>query len=158
MTMISTIKALSLQARKERNAKKAALYSTLLGEAQMVGKNNGNRESTDGEVIAVIKKMLANTKEMLDLVANVQVMQLDEQARIKIDDTANELEWLASLLPTQITGDALVSEIDIAIASVGATSIKQMGQVMKILKEKFDGQYDGTEASKLIKEKLNVSV
>jgi len=155
MSMIDTIKSLYLQARKERNAKKAALYSTLLGEAQMVGKNNGNRESTDGEVIAVIKKMVANTKETRALIATTMV---DLSQTHQVVDLSNELEWLNALLPTQITGDALVSEIDLAIASVGATSIKQMGQVMKVLKEKFDGQYDGTEASKIIKEKLNVGV
>jgi uncharacterized protein YqeY len=157
MTMIAAIKQLSLQARKERTAKKAALYSTLLGEAQMVGKNNGNRESTDGEVIAVIKKMVANTKEMLDLVANAQVMQLDEQTRIKIDDTANELEWLTALLPTQITGETLALAIDALITQNGFTSIKDMGKLMKVIKETYDGQYDGTEASKIVKEKLSVA-
>ena len=67
MSIVTNIKAASLQARKDRNAPKAALLSTLLGEVQMIGKNNGNRESTDGEAIAVIKKMLNNTTETLNI-------------------------------------------------------------------------------------------
>jgi uncharacterized protein YqeY len=154
MSLIATIKAASLQARRDRNAPKAALLSTLLGDIQMVGKNDGNRDSTDGEAIAVIKKMLVNAREMLEVV-KVQLAGDTIAAMVRV---GNEIEWLNSFLPKQLSQTELTIAIGQAISQVGATSIKDMGKVMKALKEHHEGLYDGTEASKQIKEKLNVIV
>lgn len=151
MSILTTIKAESLKARKERNAPKAALLSTLLGEVQMIGKNNGNRESTDGETIAVIKKMLNNTTETVNLLLNSTDTGQLEALR-------EELNVLGSFLPKQLSSAELTIAIGQAIAQTGATSIKEMGKVMKVLKEHHEGLFDGTEASKQIKEKLNVTV
>jgi hypothetical protein len=59
MSLIQTIKADQVQARKARSAS-ASILTTLIGEAEMIGKNAGDRESTDEEVIAIIKKFIKN--------------------------------------------------------------------------------------------------
>jgi hypothetical protein len=55
------IKAKQIAARKSGSAD-AGLLTTLLGEAAMVGKNAG-RETTDQEVVAVVKKFVKNIDE-----------------------------------------------------------------------------------------------
>ena len=54
MSKLQEIKAAQLTARKERNTFKASLLTTLIGEAEMVGKSAGNRPSTDEEVLQVL--------------------------------------------------------------------------------------------------------
>ena len=63
MTLLAKLKADSLQARKDGNKVAANLLVTLVSEATMVGKNAGNRDSTDEEVQRVVKKFLDNTIE-----------------------------------------------------------------------------------------------
>lgn len=156
MSLITTIKSLSLQARKDRNAKKAALLSTLLGEAQMVGKNNGNRESTDGEVVAVIKKMINNTNETIDILNKSSTETGVDSGQVA--DLLAEVAVLNTLLPQQLSTEELSNVINNLIVINNATSIKDMGKIMKMLKEEYEGAYDGTEASKLIKAQLNVAI
>jgi uncharacterized protein YqeY len=60
--LMNTIRTKQLEARKTNDVL-AGLYTTLLGEAQMIGKNDGNRETTDNEVISVVKKFIKNIDE-----------------------------------------------------------------------------------------------
>ena len=150
MSLIDTIKAASLQARKERNAKRAELLSTLLGDAQMVGKNNGNRETTDGEVVAIIKKMINNTNETINI-----LNKSEQEGTSGVADLTEEVAVLTTFLPAQLTATALTNIISNIIALNEAASIKDMGKIMKALKEQYDGQYDGTEASAIIKSRLS---
>lgn len=153
MSLITTIKSSSLQARKDKNAKLASLYSTLLAEAQMIGKNNGNRESTDSEVIAVIKKMINNANETITYINNIPVT-LNDVDREQIANLRNEVFVLTNLLPAQLSNTELSLVLDNLMVLHNATTIKDMGKVMKALKEEHEGTYDGTEASKLFKEKI----
>ena len=56
--LLAEIKAKQINARKARLST-ATLLTTLIGEAEMVGKNQG-REVTDSEVLAMIKKFIKN--------------------------------------------------------------------------------------------------
>lgn len=152
MSLIESIKHAHLCARKDRDAKRSALLSTLLGEAQMIGKNNGNRESTDGEVTAVIKKMISNTNETINILNKTNAASGDTYT-----DLQDEVATLSIFLPAQLTTFGLTNVLTNLIALNNATSIKDMGRIMKLLKEKYDGQYDGTEASKIIKGLLSVA-
>lgn len=150
MTVLANIKAEHLKARKERNQAKVTLLSTLLGEATIVGKNDGNRESTDGEVIKVIKKFMLNIKETLNhLWTNAKDGTVNEAEKL-----ANEIQILKSFLPKQFSNDELSTVISNIITEIGATSLKDIGKIMKTLKEKYEGQYDGNDANSIIKQQF----
>jgi uncharacterized protein YqeY len=136
MSKIQEIKDSLLQARKSRDTLSSALLSTLLGEALMIGKNDGNRESTDAEVIKVIKKFIANNEETIKLTG--------PNAKL-----GAEIVTLESFLPAQLSAD----ELDRIISDLILKG-NNMGQVMKLLKEQYAGTYDGAAASALIKAKL----
>lgn len=55
MTLIATIKLEQLNARKARDSVKASLLTTLLGELQTLAKNSGKDESTDAQVVVLVK-------------------------------------------------------------------------------------------------------
>jgi uncharacterized protein YqeY len=102
----------------------------------------------DSQVLAALEKMIKQRKEAIgqfeaggraDLVAK-------EQA---------ELVVLQAYLPAQLSDaevDALIAE---AVATTGATSIKDMGKVMGIVKAKAQGKTDMGAVSARIKQKLS---
>lgn len=146
MTLLNTLKIEQLEARKNRNHVDVGILTTLLSDAVMIGKNNGNRESTDAEVIATIKKFINNINETLNV--------LDKNATIQINAANHEKNLLEMFLPTQLTEEQVTDILNTIIIEVNATSIKDMGKVMKELKARYDGTYDGTFVSKIIKHKL----
>jgi len=141
--ILDDIKAASITARKNRESKKAASLITLLSEATMVGKNEG-RETTDAETIAVIKKFIKNLDQILPLLA-----EGDE----RFVDATTEKELINSFLPAQLTEEK-IREILIDIVKVNGFDVanKPMGEMLKILKFKYEGRYDGGLAARIAKD------
>lgn len=132
MTLLQQIKADQLQARKSKEPLKIKLLTTLLAEAAKPGLDDGKRESTDAEVIAVIKKFIKNALETL--------------AHRHDDDIATEVSVLESYLPLQLTGE------DIRKLICANLDLSNVGEAMKFLKDNYSGQYDGRVASTIAKE------
>ena len=132
MTLIAQIKEKQINARKSGN-KEASLLTTLLGEASAVGKNAGNRETTDAEVVAVVKKFIKNIDETISALSS---RNQDPSAFVA------EKKVLEEFLPKQLSEDELKKI---------AASRSGMPDFMKYLKEQFNGQYDGKLASSVAK-------
>lgn len=145
MTLLSTIKAAQLQARKSKDTIATGVLTTLIGEAVNVGKSNGNRETTDAEVIAMVKKFITNAQE------TIKILEATNPAVATVN---KEIEILSAFLPTQMSDERLELAIATAATETGATTIKDMGKVMKFLKERYEGTYDGAKASAMIKKLL----
>ena len=102
----------------------------------------------DGQVLAVLEKMIKQRKE--------SIAQFESGGRA--DLVAKEQAELAILqvyLPAQMSEaeiDALITE---AVAATGASSIKDMGKVMGIVKAKAQGKADMGAVSARIKQKLS---
>ena len=144
MSLLHKIKDDSLAARKDRDVIKSALLTTLYSEAAMVGKNNGNHETTDAEVIAVVKKFIKGNDEV--------IQNVTDQARHEI--ALQEKALLLAYLPKQLSDDELRVIVGALVETLTDRSIKQTGKIMAELKAKYSGQYDGAAASKIIKEFL----
>jgi uncharacterized protein len=101
----------------------------------------------DAQVLNVLEKMIKQRKESL-----VQFQAGNRQDLV--DKETAEIVLLQSYMPTQLSGaeiDALISD---AIAAVGAASIKDMGKVMGIIKQKAQGRADMAAVGAKIKAKL----
>ena len=61
---------------------------------------------------------------------------------------------IKTFLPTPLSKEELSDAIDDVIKEVGAKSIKQMGKVMEMLKQKFAGRMDFAESSQYVKKRL----
>ncbi len=140
MTLFERIKADQLAARKSHNGLASSLLTTLIGEAAAIGKNAGNREVTDAEVVALVKKFVKGMDETLGYLGNRNA----EATAVVLA----EKDILAKYLPLQLTELALRH----AVTSIIATEGKVMGKVMAALKARYDGQYDGKLASQIVKE------
>jgi uncharacterized protein len=146
MSLLEQIKEKQLTARKAQDDIAKSLLTTLVAEATVPGKNNGNRESTDEEVIAVIKKFIKGVNETLD------ALKFSSDGRVLV--AHKEKEILEQFLPAQLTEEQLREIIGGIIVGLGEKNPKLMGKVLSLVKEKYNGQYDGSIAAKLTKELL----
>lgn len=72
-----------------------------------------------------------------------------------IDQTNKEIEVLQDYLPKQLSKEELKIEIEKVINDLGATSMKEMGAVMKEAKARIGAAADGRTINEVVKELLN---
>ena len=134
----------------------ATLLMTLLSDIQMVGKNNGGRETTQDEALKMARKFLGGAEESLALLSARQVEGVEADPQIA--QLTVEISVLTALLaPFQVQAlspEALKEAIEKIVQALPAKNPKAMGAVMKALKDEFNGRYDGTVAGALVKAAL----
>lgn len=112
-----------------------------------IEKGGADVELDDGEVIAVIRK---EVKKRQDSIEQYESAGRDELA----DQEKTEIEVLNAYLPEPLSTEEIEAIVDAAIAEVGATSRKEMGQVMKIVQAQIAGRADGKTLSQAVMAKL----
>ncbi len=145
MSLLAQLKKDSLLARKAADRVRGTLLSTLIGEAEMVGKNAANRESTDEEVQQTIRKFLKNNQEALGVIK-------DEERRALLEQ---ESVILTAYLPPLASDAEVQAFITATVAALAERSPKQMGVVMGALKAKYGSDFDAKQASAWIKHALS---
>jgi uncharacterized protein YqeY len=105
------------------------------------------RELSDAEVLAVLTKEAKKRKEAITAYNEANRSDL---AEIEI----NELAVLEKYLPTPLTDAEVLDIIKRAIAETGATDVKGMGAVMKIVQPQTAGRADGSFVASEVKKAL----
>ncbi len=150
MSLMTQIKKDRMLANKRGDIAKYQALTTLVSEIQRL-------EKPDQENDEKVQKVIA--KSVKDLTEMIQVMGIEcIGLQSKIDDKLRmiaEKNILKAYLPKQMSEDEMKNAISEIISEIGAESVRDMGKVMKSLKEKFNGQYDGKAASALVREILN---
>ena len=101
----------------------------------------------DAQVLSVLEKMIKQRKESL--------VQFQAGNRPDLVDKENaEITLLQTYMPSQLSDADLDGLIADAIAATGAASIKDMGKVMGIIKQKAQGRADMGAVGAKIKAKL----
>jgi uncharacterized protein YqeY len=101
----------------------------------------------DTQILAVIEKMVKMRKESVTQFAS------GGRADLVAKET-REIELLQAYMPAQLSDAELDALISAAITEAGATSIKDMGKAMALLKQKAQGRTDMATASAKLKAKL----
>jgi hypothetical protein len=143
--MYNQLKKDNLEARKAKDTAKSNLLGTVIGDAQTIGKNAGNRDPNNEEVMGVIKKFIKALDESISALESSGRDNSKEKEERKI---------LEAYLPAQLSNEKLKNEINKIVASLSEKSPKMMGSVMAELKDKFPNQFDGKIASTLVKQAL----
>ncbi len=104
-------------------------------------------ELDDTQVITVLEKMIKQRRDSIE--------QFTAANRPELADTEKkEIEIIQTYMPRQLSDEEIFTLIDEAIASSGATSAKEMGKVIGILRPKLLGRADMGSVSSKIKQKL----
>ena len=102
----------------------------------------------DDTVIEVVSKQVKTHKESIEEFKKAGRDDL-------VENLLKEVQILSKYLPEQLSEDEVRSKIDEVISSVKASSIKDMGKVMKELTPIFKGKADMKLVNTIVKEKLN---
>ncbi|MEM7765457.1 MAG: GatB/YqeY domain-containing protein [Pseudomonadota bacterium] len=104
-------------------------------------------ELDDAAVLAIVEKMVKQRRE--------SISQYEKGGRPELAAAeAAEIEILQHYLPEPLDEAALNQIIDDAIASTGATSMRDMGKVMGVVKSAAAGRADMGKVSAVIKARL----
>lgn len=144
--IIDNIKSEQLQARKIQDKFKTKVLTALYSEASIVGKNNGNRETNDDEAISIIKSFIKKLNETI-------VILKDKNK--DVSEQIAELSIYESFLPKQLAEEEIKSIVIETIKTIENPSMKSMGIVMSVLNTQYKGLFDGSIASKVVKEELS---
>lgn len=146
--ILENIKAAQMTARKAKYQVAASLLTTVIGEAEMIGKNADNRASTDAEVIQILKKF---EKNMLE---NLKIFN-DRDMKDQIVGVMTELTIIRQFLPEKLTDLQVQKDIGAIMQSLNlAKEQKSMGPITKELKAKYGDQFDGQQVSTQFKQML----
>ena len=102
----------------------------------------------DGDTLAVLDKMVKQRRESIRQYRDAQRDDLAKKEEFEVD-------VLQDYLPTALNDDELKNIISHAIKESGATSMKDMGKLMALLKPQVQGRADMTLVSKIVKESLS---
>ena len=113
-----------------------------------IEKGGANAELTDPEVMAVVRKEVKKRQDSIE--------QYEAAGRTELADQEKaEMEVLNGYLPEPLSDEEIAAIVDAAVAEVGATSRKEMGQVMKLVQERTAGRADGKTLSQAVMAKLS---
>ena len=104
-------------------------------------------ELDDGQVTAVLDKMVKQRRESQAQYEQAQRADLAEQE-------AYEITVLQQYLPAPLSDAEIAQLIEAAISETGASSMKDMGKVMGILRPRLAGRADMGAVSAQIKARL----
>ena len=132
-----------------RGAEKERLSTIRMVQAAIKQREVDERITLDdAQVLAVLEKMIKQRKE--------SIAQFEQGGRADLAAKERaEIELLQSYLPAQLSATELDALIREAIAASGATSVKDMGKVMGIVKSKAAGRADMGAVSARIKAALS---
>jgi uncharacterized protein len=139
--LIDRIREDRMKAMMDRNEKKKNLLGVLIADAC-----KDDKQPDDATVVRFVRKFIENARE------NLQILEKGAAQTAAVEDARLETEILMDYLPSQLTGGQLIEAIQKAMVqeSIDAQP-SNMGKVMKALGVHFAGQYDGKEASELVK-------
>jgi hypothetical protein len=105
-------------------------------------------DMSDDDVIAILTKMGKQRREALDQFVAAGRDDLAEVERV-------ELAIIEEFLPAALSFEEIAAAIESALAEAGASSIKDMGAVMNILRPKIQGRADMSAVSGQVKAALS---
>ena len=124
------------------------LVVSVIKDAEIASRTRGQKELSDGELTAILKKMIKQRNESCEVYKKAGRKEL-------LENETKEIEVISAFLPKQLSEAETKKICEEAIKSSGASSMKDMGKVMGILKSKHADTLDFSKVSSIIKELLN---
>jgi hypothetical protein len=118
---------------------------TAIKERDIANRTSEKKEAVkDVEIVKVLRKMKKQRQDSAELYKKGERQELleVEEAEIKIID---------SFLPKQLNEDETKKICKDAIESLGASSIKDMGKIMGLIKQKYSDSIDFAKVNIIVK-------
>ena len=117
-------------------------------DRDIIAKGKGNDSGiNDEEIISLLQTMIKQRKSSID-------MYLEGKREDLAKKEQNEIEIISKFLPKQLSKEEINNIIDMTIKSCEASSMKDMGKVINLLKKRHNGEMNFGYVSKIVKNKL----
>lgn len=140
------------QAMRDKAAERLStlrLVNAAIKDKDIDARAEGNDDGVgDSEVLAILGKMAKQRAESARAYEEGGRLDLAERERA-------EIVVIEEFLPRQLDEAESKAAVDAAVAEVGATSIRDMGKVMGVLKGKYTGQMDFGRVGPMLKDRLS---
>jgi len=139
----------AVKSKNRRAVSTLRLILAALKERDIAHRTQGADEEGVGEeeILKLLQSMIKQRRDSIDA--------YNQGGRKELaDGEAEEIEIINAFLPEQMSDVAVEDAVREVISLSEASSIKDMGQVMGLLREKFAGRMDFGKASAIVKEKL----
>ena len=131
---------------KEKNINRKNVIQMVRAAILQIEKDKGI-EVDDNKILEIIAKEVKTRNDSIADFEKGGREDLVEQAK-------QEIEILSEYLPKQLTKEELKEKVEIIIKETGATTIKDMGKIMKAAKEQIGTAADGRSINEVVKELL----
>ena len=131
---------------KEKNIVRKNVIQMVRAAILQIEKDKGI-EVDDNKILEIIAKEVKTRNDSLEDFEKGGRKDLVKQAK-------EEIEILSEYLPKQLTREELREKLEVIVKEVGATTIKDMGKVMKVAKEQIGTAADGRSINEVVKELL----
>ena len=137
------IKEASVRSLKEGNKEITMVLRLILAEFQKEEISQGSDLNNNDE-LSLLQKMIKQR--------NDSIKQYNDAGRNELaEKEQKEIEIIQDFLPEQINEEDLIKLAKETISDLSANTMKDMGNVMKVLKYKTTGQADPAKISKIVK-------
>ena len=138
----------ALKAKDKNTYPTLRLVISAIKDAEISGRTRGQKEISDNDINAILKKMIKQRNESCEVYKKAGRNEL-------LENETKEIQVISLFLPKQLSEEETKKVCEDAIKSSGASSMKDMGKIMGILKSKHADTLDFSKVSLIIKELLN---
>ena len=135
----------AMKAGQKEKVDTLRLINSTIKDKDIADRTKGNMDGiSDDTILSVLQGMIKQRKESIALYTQGGRAELAAAEQ-------KEVDIIQSFLPKQMDADEMREAIKAAITETGATSMKDMGKVMGLLRRKYAGKMDFGAASGEIK-------
>ena len=138
----------ALKAKDKNTYPTLRLVVSAIKDAEIAGRTKGQKEMSDSDITAILKKMIKQRNESCEVYKKAGRNEL-------LENETREIKVINAFLPKQLSEEETKKICADVVKSVGASSMKDMGKVMGVLKSKHSDTLDFSKVSSIIKELLN---
>ncbi len=138
----------ALKAKDKNTYPTLRLIVSAIKDVEIAGRSKGLKEIKDSDIISLLKKMVKQRNESCEVYQKAGRKEL-------LENEKREINVINSFLPKQLNDEETKKICEETIKSVGASSMKDMGKIMGVLKSKHAESLDFSKVSTILKGLLN---
>jgi len=148
-TRISDALKTAMKSKQTHTVSTIRLIMAALKDRDIAARPKGNGDGiSDDEILSMLQSMIKQRRESVEMYEKGGRAELAQQEE-------GEIEIIQTFLPEQMDDAAISAAVKEVVEEAGATSLKDMGKVMGLLKERYAGEMDFSKASAQVKTRLS---
>ena len=134
----------SMKDKDTRRTSTLRLINAAIQDRDIALRGKGKDKADDEEVLDILTKMVKQREESSKMYQEGGRPELEAQE-------LEEIEIIREFLPVQLSKEETEAAVLTAVEESGAESLRDMGKVMGVLKERYRGQLDMAVVGGLVK-------